>query len=159
MTRAEKLKAAPIAAPEAAPPVAPAAQAPEVSALAAEAAALDTAAAPPGEGEPPTPPAPELSTAEILRPLARLLFDVLAPKWQVGDEESAALAESYAAVLDKYFPGGFAGRWAAEFNALILTVAIIGPRLKIAPRDMPKQAAAAPAAGVEVAPAIGGDSP
>ena len=162
MTRAEKLKAEksdPSGIGEladgvyvAAPP-----SAPDVSALAAEAAALDTAAAPMGGGSPgDVAPAPNVYTSELLRPLLRASFDILAPKWAVTDEESVALAEAYAAVLDKYFPDGIAGRWAAELNALILTVAILGPRLKIAPKETPKEKAAppVPASNVELAPAL-----
>lgn len=128
-----------------------------VAAMAAEASALDSAAAPMGsEPAPEAAAPPQVSTAEVLRPLMRSAFDILAPKWNVTDEESANLAESYAAVLDKYFPDGVLTRWGVEFNAIILTVAIIGPRLKIAPREIPKEKteAAPPRSPVELAPAI-----
>lgn len=143
---------------EAPPAVPPASAAPGLDSLAAEAARLDKEGIQAFGGPEPTPeaaPAPEVTTAEVLRPLMRAGFDILAPKWQVSDEESSQLATAYAAVLDKYFPDGVMGTWGAEFNAIILTVAIVGPRLKIAPRDVPKEEAKpAPRSPVDLAPEI-----
>ena len=128
--------------------------APDLSALETEAAALDNAGPPLG-GEPAQEAAaPQVSSAEIMRPLLRATFDILAPNWKVDDQESSALAEAYAAVLDKYFPDGFP--WGVEVNALLLTVAIIGPRFKIPPRHAPetKTDAEPPRSSVALAPAI-----
>lgn len=115
--------------------------APEVSALANEAAALDAAAMPAAEdGNAQNPEAaPTVSTADMLRPLLKVTFDLLAPNWKVEEKESAALSDAYAAVLDKYFPDGVVSRWGVEINALLITVAIIGPRIKIPPREVPKE--------------------
>lgn len=143
---------------ETTPAVPPASATPGLDSLAAEAARLDQEGIQAFGGPEPAPeaaPAPEVTTAEVLRPLMRAGFDILAPKWKVSDEESSQLATAYAAVLDKYFPDGVMGRWGAEFNAIILTVAIVGPRLKIAPRDVPKEKPeAAPRSAVELAPEI-----
>lgn len=140
------------------PAVPPASATPGLDSLAAEAARLDQdgiATFAKQEPAPEAAPVPEVTTAEVLRPLMRAGFDILAPKWKVSDEESYQLATAYAAVLDKYFPDGVMGRWGAEFNAIILTVAIIGPRLKIAPRDVPKEETKpAPRSPVELAPEI-----
>lgn len=140
------------------PAVPPASATPGLDSLAAEAARLDQEGIQAFGDPEPTPeaaPKPEITTAEVLRPLMRAGFDILAPKWKVSDEESSQLATAYAAVLDKYFPDGVMGRWGAEFNAIILTVAIIGPRLKIAPRDAPKEKTeAAPRSPIELAPEI-----
>lgn len=140
------------------PAVPPASATPGLDSLMAEAARLDQegiAAFGKPEATPETATAQEVTTAEVLRPLMRAGFDILAPKWKVSDEESSQLAMAYAAVLDKYFPDGVMGRWGAEFNAIILTVAIIGPRLKIAPRDVSKEKQeAAPRSSVELAPEI-----
>lgn len=114
----------------------------------AAAAALespDAAAAPPPEGAA-TPAA--LSTSAALAPLVSAGFKILAPAWQVTAEESDALADAWAAVLDKYFPDGALLRFGVEVNALLLTLAIFGPRWTL-PRKLAdiKPAAAAPDGG------------
>jgi hypothetical protein len=129
----------------------------DLTSLESEAAALDGAGAsfaPAESGKDSATAAPQVSSAEIMRPLLRATFDILAPNWKIDDQESAALAEAYAAVLDKYFPDGFP--WGVEVNALLLTVAIIGPRFKTPPRNAPenKPEAEPPRSSVQLAPAI-----
>lgn len=88
-----------------------------------------------GEGYQPTQAA-EMSGAELLAPLVSLAFGLLAPNWNVAAEEQQAIAESYGALVDKYYPEG-AGTFGVELNALILTAAIVGPRLGT-PRKLEK---------------------
>lgn len=95
---------------------------------AAELAALRSEFDPGGADPQPEPPPEDAGppTSELIKPIVVMLFRIGAPAWEVADAEHAALAEAYAAVLDKWFPGGVFG---VELNALILTAAIVGPRL------------------------------
>ena len=109
------------------------------------------------------PPAPPVqpSTAEMLAPLLGAAFRLLVPAWGVEEVESRELAAAWAAVLDKYFPGGVP--IGVEVNALIVTLAVFGPRWdkprRLAP---PKSSSTAPAAdgdggkGAPLVP-VGGD--
>lgn len=118
---------------------------------AVDAAALDRAAAaasagmaPPAgaEGQPSTAAAPPpLSTADVLGPLIGAGFRIVAPAWGVSEAEARDLAGAWAPVLDKYFPGGIA--LSVEFNAAIVTLALIGPRWG-KPRQLPAPAATPP---------------
>ncbi len=74
---------------------------------------------------------------EIIEHLAGPAFGLLAPGWNVQPAEIQALAEAYAGLLNKYFPGG-ASQMGPELGAAMVTVAIIGPRLKM-PRKLPEQ--------------------
>jgi hypothetical protein len=71
-------------------------------------------------------------------------FAILAPNWQVTENEAEQLAESYAALVDKYLPDGI-GNYGVEINALMITGAIVLPRLKVprkaepAPEPTPEQ--------------------
>lgn len=80
-----------------------------------------------GDGYQPTQAA-QVSGAEILAPVVGLACNILAPSWDIQPEEQQALAESYGALVDKYFPEG-AGAFGVELNALIITGAIFGPRI------------------------------
>jgi hypothetical protein len=84
------------------------------------------------------PEAPEPSTAEILKPVLGMGFGILAPNWQVSDSEVEQLSECYGQLVDKYFPKGV-GNYGLEINAIMLTGAIVLPRLK-----MPRKAAPQP---------------
>lgn len=72
--------------------------------------------------------AAHITSAEILAPVVGLACDLLAPSWNIGPEEKQALAESYGALVDKYFPEGI-GAVGVELNAFIITGAILAPRL------------------------------
>lgn len=98
----------------------------EFEALAAEAAGMVEAQHQP-QPEPPGPPAPP--TAEIILPVLSMVCDLAAPNWRIGEAEKRALAEAYGALLDKYFPDGFMA-WGVELNAVIVTAAIIAPRMR-----------------------------
>jgi hypothetical protein len=72
---------------------------------------------------------------EIIQHIVGPAFGLLAPGWGVQPVEIEALAEAYAGLLNKYFPGG-ATQMGPELGAAMVTVAIIGPRLKM-PRELP----------------------
>lgn len=56
-------------------------------------------------------------------------FQILAPNWRVTDAEIQQLSISYAAVLQKYYPGGM-GKIGPEFTALAITAMILAPRIR-----------------------------
>lgn len=96
----------------------------------AEAQADEQAAAPEGEtGD----NLPDMPTADLLRPIIDLGCGVMVPAWNISAHERQALAEAYAALADKYLPDTGLGPYAVEINALLLTAAIVVPRL-----DQPK---------------------
>lgn len=68
------------------------------------------------------------STAEVLQPVIDLVCAIAAPNWEIKAGERQAMAESYGELVDKYFPDGM-GAWGVELNALLVTTAIIGPRV------------------------------
>ena len=81
-------------------------------------------------------PAPvKVDTKKELAALLGPTFQILAPGWQVSAQEVDLLAESYADVLDKYFPGGVS--LGVEVNAVLCTFMIFGPRWGH-PRKLPK---------------------
>ncbi|MCW8917476.1 MAG: hypothetical protein OQL08_01465 [Gammaproteobacteria bacterium] len=118
------------------PPLDPAAppeefdQAAEFEALAAEAEQLEPTDDTPPEDLPPPGP----STAEVLGQVIGPACAILAPGWQIQPEEVEQLSISYAAVVDKYWPGGV--NLGPEISAALITVAIFGPRLGM-PRRLP----------------------
>ena len=79
-----------------------------------------------------------VSGAELVLPIVTLACAVLAPSWNVGAQEQAALADSYGAVIDKYFPDG-AGQFGVELSALLVTAAIVTPRLGTPRKPEPKE--------------------
>lgn len=84
-------------------------------------------------------PEPEVPTWELLRPIIDLGCDLLAPNWSVKDAERTHLCKAYGDVVDKYFPGGLSA-FGCELNALLITAAIIGPRVAAQlPRREPEQ--------------------
>lgn len=87
-------------------------------------------------GYQPEPPA-EIPTSEILAPVINMACAVLAPSWNIQPAEQQALAENYANVIDKYFPGGV-GQFGPELSALLVTAAIITPRLGTPRKPEPK---------------------
>ncbi|MHB1938685.1 MAG: hypothetical protein ACYCOR_19200 [Acidobacteriaceae bacterium] len=117
-----------------------------------EGQADDTAADP--------PPPPPVDDGPVLREKAIAVskdmlfasFFAVAPNWKMTRGESDALVDAYVAVLDKHFPDWF--RWVSvELNAVLITIAIIGPRASI-PRVMPKEAPPEPAPAAE-GPTVG----
>jgi hypothetical protein len=120
--------------------------------LGAEFDALATEAGPDaGPGEYPAPVESDLPTKQAVAFFLSPLFAVVFPNWRIGADEVDALADVYAPVIDKYLPGGMG----VEGAALLVTVAVFGPRLAI-PRKAPAPDAAPAAVGVplpETAPA------
>ena len=108
-------------------------QAAELEAL-GNAAAVDEAETVSGEWQPgedmgaePEPPGP--STADVLGPMLQITFGLLAAKrgahWALSDEEATEAGRAYGDVLDKYFPDVAVG---CEVTAVMVTLAIVGPR-------------------------------
>ncbi len=106
-------------APETKPPANPHADDAALAALEAEAsaAALPEAA-----------PAKESETAEVLALVMAPAFDVIAPNWNISKSEVKTLSEAYGAVIDKYFPDALNG-FGVELTAVIMTLAIVAPRM------------------------------
>lgn len=65
---------------------------------------------------------------ELVMPVVALGCNLLAPAWEIQPEEVDALSSAYGELLDKYFPEG-AGAFGVELSALLVTGAIIAPRL------------------------------
>lgn len=93
---------------------------------------------------PPPTPEDQAETAAQVQETAQALvlvigpaFQLLAPAWNVQDEEVKALADAYAALIEKYWPGGLQG-FGVELNALLVTLAVFGPRLKM-PRKVERR--------------------
>lgn len=110
------------------------------------AAAAFTAAAPPevppvSSDQPGDDEAPAMPTADVLYPIARLAFDKGAPLWAVSDDEVRTLCDAYGALLDKYFPDGFLDRFGVELSAIMVTIAVFGPRwgtpMRVEPKPQP----------------------
>lgn len=102
--------------------------------LLAEAEQLDEPA--PGEQLPPDNQVEaDLDSAELLAGVIGPLFVILAPAWEVTAPEVDALASAYGKVLDKYFPGGLS--MGPELGAVMATVAVIGPRLRLPRKEPP----------------------
>ncbi|WP_416306204.1 hypothetical protein [Neptunicella sp. SCSIO 80796] len=77
------------------------------------------------EGEP-----VEFATADLLSPLLSSGFALLCPKWEVEQEESDALAQSWGAVVDTFFPSvNVDPRVAVVVGAVASTAMVIGPRM------------------------------
>lgn len=83
-------------------------------------------------------------TAEIIFPVVSMAFDLVAPNWAVGEGEKKALSEAYGALLDKYFPDAI-NSFGVELQALLITAAIVAPRLRVPRRveDHPREEAKA----------------
>ena len=97
---------------------------------------------PPALPEPPKP----IDTKKELVMLFKPMFDIIAPGWEVTPDEIDMLAESYADVLNKYFPGGIS--LGVEINALFCTAIIFGPRMG-KPRKIKQTAPQQPSAQVQ----------
>lgn len=83
---------------------------------------------------------PEKSIAETTGVLVVLMtpaFAVLAPNWEITEEEVVKLAQTYAVVIEKYMPGGF-GKYGPELAAAFVTVGIFSARVG-KPRVLPKK--------------------
>jgi hypothetical protein len=79
----------------------------------------------------------QIPSAQLVEMAISPLFNMLAPNWNVQDEEVSALGEAYGALLDKYFPDGVATRYSVEFTALLCTATVFGSRIGV-PRKKPK---------------------
>jgi len=73
----------------------------------------------------------EISSAELLQPLLTIGFSLLAPNWQIQQEEIEQLSEAYGALVDKYFPDTGLDRFGPEISAVMVTAMIVMPRAKI----------------------------
>lgn len=71
---------------------------------------------------------PEIPTSELIYPIVSMATAVVAPNWEIKEEENKALAEAYGDLLDKYFPN-VGQSFGVELNALLITAAIFAPRI------------------------------
>lgn len=74
----------------------------------------------------------ETAEQELAIPLTMLIAGaaaVLAPNWQITQEESGELAEVYAPVITKYFPDASRFTGGVEANAAMVTLGIVGARV------------------------------
>jgi len=119
----------------------------------------DTAAQP-GDNAP--GPQPDVPTKDILAPVVDLLCNLVTAALgadEIPAENKTALSESYAAVIDKHFPGNLF--LSVEFNALLITASTFGPiviqsRLKKRPPNTSEKSPGKdPAAKSETAPEKG----
>ncbi len=104
----------------------------------ADAAALDalTLETGPVAGDPAAPAPPVrmsadqsiAETAGVLTVVMGPAFAILAPNWNLKDSEVTQLAQAYAVVIEKYFPGGAQG-FGPELAAAMLTIGILAPRI------------------------------
>lgn len=124
----------------------------------ADAALADFSPAPTETASAPSAPEPSKETAEMCAALFAITFnEVVAPRqgehWKLTEGECKSLGTAYGALLDKYFPDLRTG---PEFAAIIVTLAVFGPRVMTTAKkaaDEQKQRAASAAA----APAPAGD--
>lgn len=104
----------------------------------AEAEALDAEVhndPPPADELPEFEQPPQVETAQILGALLQPLFAIAAPGWGMQPNECQALADAWAPVVDKYFPDLQLG---VELNAALVTLAVLGPRLRTPARPKPQ---------------------
>lgn len=97
--------------------------------LSIQATALDNELAPPTIQEiEPVKAEPEVETAELLAPVIAITANILAPNWQITDDETNQLATVYGALLDKYLPDNPASKYGLEITALMTTGLIFAAR-------------------------------
>lgn len=78
------------------------------------------------------------ATKELIKPLIDFNAAVFFPNWPEVAQQSDLLAESYAALIDKYLPDA-ASKLTVELNAAIVTVAVFGPLVASGkPRKLPE---------------------
>lgn len=97
---------------------------------AADLAALEAAANPEQGAPAPGPvPAPGPSTREMLAPLIAMVCGMIGAALPpaITQPEVDALTDAYAALVDKYFPGGVS--LGPELAALMITAAVFAPRI------------------------------
>lgn len=84
----------------------------------------------------------KIPTASIAAGAFHTTFNLLAPAWQISQQECGALGEAWAPILDKYLPGILDNIFGA---AIATTMIVVGPRLghpmKHKPKPNPKQQA------------------
>lgn len=80
----------------------------------------------------------EPDTKDVLAPVLQMGFAVLAPNWQVSQPEIDQLAEVYSGLLDKYLPNGI-GSYGLEVSAVMVTAAVVLPRLNTPRKDLVDQ--------------------
>lgn len=103
----------------------------ELNAIAAEVQADQPAPAP----APDAPPSqPEIPTGAFLQSILAPVFAMFAPNWRVSEAEVSQLAETWGAVIDKWFPDGVLNRFGPEIAAASVTIMVFAPRMKIPPK-------------------------
>lgn len=65
---------------------------------------------------------PTMSSADLLKPILKMIGSTLAPAWNIQESEYSELSNAYGGLLDKYSPDGdWMGKYAAEITALMVT--------------------------------------
>lgn len=105
----------------------------ELEALAGEAPGAE-----PSRQPPPADTGPD--TGDVIAALIGPLFGVLAPAWSVTDGEVTELGRAWGPVVDKYWPGGLSA-FGCELNAALITLAVVGPRLRLPRQVQPAESA------------------
>ena len=84
------------------------------------------------------PAAPDIPTAEILKPILSVSFGLIFPKRPLSDVHCGLLADAYAPLIDKYFPN-ISANMGVELNAVLITVAVFGERMAEAASERQQQ--------------------
>jgi hypothetical protein len=98
------------------------------AALNAQAVALDNELAPPVSDHKTANEVVEPETAELLAPVIKITADLVAPNWALTEVECEQLANSYAALLDKYLPENGLNNYGVEITALLTTGIVFSSR-------------------------------
>lgn len=77
--------------------------------------------------------APRTPSSEILKPMLRAVWPMMAPNWKVSGDESDQLSTALGDCMDKWFPEngvlGFFDRFKVELTLLGVAWAVVGKRV------------------------------
>lgn len=81
---------------------------------------------------------PEIQTGELIAQVIQVTAEVIAPNWDLQQEECEQLGNVYGALLDKYLPDSGLEKYGLEISALMLTGIILKSRIGT-PLKKPKE--------------------
>lgn len=99
----------------------------DFQALQSQVEELEPGGASPGNGPEQRQGEPDIPTDAALKMVMSPLADIFFPAWGIQQKEIDELAKAWAAVIDKYMPGGLS--LGVEINAALITAMIVGPRV------------------------------
>lgn len=78
----------------------------------------------------------------MLTPMLSSAFSILAPAWEVSQDECAALGKSWSDVAEVWFPDAqLSPKWAVLVTAVVTTGMVVAPRLQAGtPRKIEEKA-------------------